>query len=210
MILGLNILRFSAEHLKKQFGVPPNICRGEKLDLDLVKKATVVERNIINYQGSLTLKGTFEYMEELRLEGTYFEANEDSSEFESLLISKGDAFLCESQKADWLIHEMFYAVVNCHGKDDGRYTVFYGMKAGAINLETAFNTRIVPEGWYAKFIYCGDMFDIRGAFTDDLYRWVMVREIELNPNGVGMLNIFNKNYPVTSNVQILVPVKAPK
>jgi AraC-like DNA-binding protein len=50
---------------KKQFGVSPNGCRNENPDINLVSKAVVVERDIINYQGSLTLKGTFEYLKEL-------------------------------------------------------------------------------------------------------------------------------------------------
>jgi AraC family transcriptional regulator len=53
------------------------------------------------------------------------------------------------------------------------------------------------------------MFDIREAFVDDLYRWVMVKEIQLNPNGVGMMNIYEKDYASTGNVQIYVPIKQP-
>ncbi len=195
---------------KKQFGVSPNICKSEKPDLQLVEKAIVVERDIISYQGKLTLKGTFEYLGGLCLEGIYAEVDANSSEFEPTLRIIGDTFLKDAQSAYWLKQDKFYTVVNCHGEDNGEYTVFYGMERNMPGPETTFKTRLVPEGWYAKFLYCGDMFDIREAFIDDLYRWVMVKEIELNSNGVGMLNIFDKDYSNTGSVQILVPVKAPK
>lgn len=190
---------------KKQFGVSPNLCRTEKPQLDLVKKAAAVERQIVSYQGSLTLKGNFEYLEELHLEGLYVEVDANSNEFEPKLKAAADAFLREARKP-----ERFYTVVNCHGEDNGEYTVFYGSEGNVDRKETAFRGRIVPAGWYASFMYCGDMFDIREAFIDDLYRWVMVREVELNPNGVGMLNIFEQDYPGTGSVQILVPVKEPR
>ena len=195
---------------KKQFGVSPNICRIEKPQLGLVKKAAVVERQIISCQGSLALKGTFKYLEGLHLKGWYVEVDANSKEFEPKLRASADAFLKEVQGPDYLGQGGFYTVVNCHGEDNGEYTVFYGVQGKPGVHAEAFKGRIVPEGWYASFVYCGDMFDIREAFIDDLYRWVMVREVELNPNGVGMLNIFGKDYGSTGSVQILVPVKEPK
>ena len=37
----------------------------------------------------------------------------------------------------------------------------------------------------------------------------MVREIELENNGIGMLNLFQSDYPQTRQVEIFVPVKSP-
>jgi AraC family transcriptional regulator len=156
------------------------------------------------------MRGTFERLKELQLVGIYVEVDSNSSAFQPTLRTAGDTFLREAQKVDCLTQDKLYTVVNCHEVDNGEYTVFYGMEGLADNQKSVFNTRLVPEGWYAKFIYRGDMFNIREAFIDDLYRWVMVKEIELNPNGVGMLNIYEKDYDATGHVQILVPVKAPK
>lgn len=196
---------------KKQFGISPSGSRYEKIEQGLVKRAKVVERDIVNYQGVLTLKGSLEYLSTLQLEGLYTEVDENSSKFESVLKAKGEEFFKKSEKAGWLKKERFYTVVNCHGEEeDGKYTVFYGMEAEAVKHEACFGTRLVPEGWYARFIYSGDMFDIRETFVDDLYRWVMLKEIELKPNGVGMLNIYEKDYAVAGNVQIFVPVKSNK
>ena len=194
---------------KQQFGVSPSACKAEKVEGNLVKKVNIVERDIINYKGNLTLKGTYKYMEELPLEGTYVEVDENSEEFEPLLKSAGERFLAECEKAGRLKAESLYTVVNCHEKDNGEYTVFYGINYDSIEGETNFKKRIIPEGWYAAFIYHGDMFNIRETFVDDLYRWIMVKEIELNPNGVGMINIFDKDYLKTNEVQILVPIKKP-
>ena len=53
------------------------------------------------------------------------------------------------------------------------------------------------------------MFDIREVFIDDLYKWIMVKEVEICPNGIGMLNIYENSYPANSGVHILVPLKKP-
>lgn len=194
---------------KKQFGVSPLVCKSEKTNVNLIEKANVVERDIVNYKGILTLRGTYEYLKELYLEGTNVEVDVNSEEFEPLLKSTGETFLEEAQKVSWLKHDKLYAVVNCHEEDSGEYTVFYGMQGESISQKTNYIKHIVPQGWYVRFIYYGDMFNIRETFIDDLYRWIMAKGIELNYNGVGMLNIFDKDYLKTSEVQILVPIKEP-
>ncbi len=177
--------------------------------MNKVDRASVVERDIVNYQGVLTLKGTFVYLEELCLEGVSLEVNVHHSSFEPLMKSTGEQFLMESQKAGGFKNDNFYTVVNRHDEDNGEYTVFFGMEAEPGPREIEFLNRKVPSGWYAVFSYHGDMFDIRETFTDDLYRWIMVKEVELNPNGIGMLYIYESDYPQTLDVKILVPVKNP-
>lgn len=195
---------------KKQFGIAPLIYRNQKVGVELVEKAKVVEREIVNYQGVLTVKGFFVYLENLYLKGRFVEVNESSEDFKFLLQSTGEGFLCASQDVDYFKQEMFYCVVNCHGEDNGLYTVFYGKETTVDVDNNCFESRQVPEGWYVCFSYHGDMFEIREAFIDDLYRWIMVKEIEFNSNGVGMLNVFEKDYLQTQDVQILVPIKNPK
>ncbi|SES99342.1 AraC family transcriptional regulator [Natronincola peptidivorans] len=190
---------------KKQFGVPPSVCKEVKLDDGIVERVVVVEREINNYKGTLTLKGSCTYLNELQLQGIFLEVDVNKEEFKTLMQSNAERFLAATKGNTGLYQERFYTVVNCHQEDNGEYTVFYGMEGKS--QEESFKKRIIPQGWYVSFIYNGDMFDIRETFIDDLYRWIMVKEIELNPNGVGMLNIFEKNYLETKEVQILVPIK---
>lgn len=192
---------------KKQFGVSPNGCRSGGHGAELVAKAVVVERDIANYQGSLALKGRLECLQELQLEGIYTEVDTGADDFEAKLRETGAAFMDKASKADWLNRERLYATVSCHGEDNGEYTVFYGLERKRDNSSTPYSRRTVPAGWYAGFSYRGDMLDIRETFVDDLYRWIMVREIQLEPNGIGMLDIFEEDYYETGNVKIYVPVK---
>ncbi|WP_105619024.1 AraC family transcriptional regulator [Vallitalea okinawensis] len=194
---------------KKQFGFPPSKSSDSGMNINLVKKANVVERDIINYKGVLTLKGTCEYLKSFNLEGIYLEVDVNSANFEELSKSKCTAFLKESKEACWLEHKTFYTLVSCHGDEEGKYTIFYGKKLLIRSNESLFKPHLIPEGWYAKFVYHGDMFSIREAFTDDLYRWIMLKEIELNPNGIGMLNIYGADYVDNGDVLILVPIKNP-
>ncbi|MGE5677235.1 MAG: AraC family transcriptional regulator, partial [Pseudomonadota bacterium] len=192
---------------KKQFGVSPQSCRKYKTEIKPVGRAVVVERDIVNYQGSLALKGNIEYLGELRLEGLFAEVDADSEDFRAELTAIGEGFSEKYKEAGWLKKDRLYTTVSCHGEDSGKHTVFYGLEAERPEPGTPFDLRIVPKGWYAGFIYRGDMFDISEAFVDDLYRWIMIKEVQLNPNGIGMLDIFEKDYPDTGIVKIFVPVK---
>jgi AraC family transcriptional regulator len=195
---------------KKQFGVSPEIFRKDKPALETVPKAQIVERNIVNYQGRMTLKGEGVFLKAMRLEGIEFEANTIHEDFRRRMQASADSFFAQARETTHLRKDKFYAAVHCHGEDNGEYAVFYGMEALCPGLEQGLAAFSVPEGWYERFLYTGDMFDIRESFVDDLYRWVMVKEVELLYNGIGMLNIFQEDYPATQEVQILVPVKNPK
>jgi AraC family transcriptional regulator len=195
---------------KKQFGISPSAYKCEKTKINPVNEMSIVERDIVSYKGSLTLKGTFIYSDEIYLQGTQVEVDINSEEFEPTLKSAGDTFYEKCQDIGKVKPVKLYTVVNCQGVDNGRYSVFYGIKDEQKKEEAEFEKRVVPSGWYARFIYGGDMFKIRESFVDDLYRWIMVKEILLNPNGVGMLNIFEEDYINTNVVQILVPVKEPR
>lgn len=208
--LGFEYPEVFSRAFKKQFGIPPSTCKNRKINTNLVKKATVIEKDIINYKGVLTLKGTYEYLNDLYLEGIYLEVDLNNNDFEIVLKSTGDTFLKESEKTSYLKHDRFYTTVTCHGENDGKYTVFYGKESNSMRDKPVFKTRLVPKGWYAKFLYNGNMFNIRETFTDDLYKWILLKEIEINPNGIGMLNIYKKDYSDAGDVQILVPIKKPK
>ena len=185
---------------RKQFGVSPNVYRKGEYDLEITQKASIVQRDIINHKGLLALKEDYIFIETFYLSGVKVEVNEYSDDFEDILKVAGEAFAAE--------HEHFYSVVNCHGAGDGKYSVFFGEKVLAERNENDSDIRKIPGGWYAQFNYNGEMLDMRTTFVDDLYRWMIIKEIEVSSNGIGMLNIFNT--ADIMNVKILIPVKEPK
>jgi AraC family transcriptional regulator len=195
---------------KKQFGISPHIYRQDRPNLEPVQKAVIVERDIINFQGQLALKGSEIYLNVIELEGVQIDINVNRSGFEKTLQSTSDTFYHKAVMGGRFVTDHFYALVNCLGEEKGDYRVFYGMETESQIKNEHSTTRNVPAGWYEKFFYTGDMFNIRLSFIDDLYRWVMVKEIELEMNGIGMLNIFKPDYPETHEVEILVPIKTPK
>jgi len=174
-----------------------------------IPKARIVERNIINRQGRMTLKGEAVFLKEMLLGGSEFEADTNREDFRELMQTTCDRFLARARASGSLQTDRLFALVHCHGQDNGEYAVFYGMEAAVPGRVEGFAPRLVPEGWYERFVYVGDMFDIRESFVDDLYRWVMVREVELLDNGIGMLNVFREDYPISQVVEIFVPVKKP-
>ncbi len=207
--LGFEYPEVFSRAFKKQFGIAPSRYRAEKPAVDIAPKANIVERDFINYRGSLALKGEFISLDALTLWGTDTEVAENSENFKYTLQAAGEDFLAQAGKFPALNQDTLYAAVNCHGEDSGAYTVFYGMKARDTADIPELKSRVIPGGRYVRFVYSGDMFDIRESFVDDLYRWVIVKEVTLAHNGVGMLNIFAQDYPSTHEVLILVPVKQP-
>ncbi len=205
--LGFEYPEVFSRAFKKQFGLAPSRYRADRPAVDITPKANIVERDFINYRGSLALKGDYISLEALTLWGSDTEVAENSEDFKHRLQAAGEAFLAQAGKCSALNQDTLYAAVNCHGEDSNAYTVFYGMKARDTADVPGLKFRVILGGRYVRFVYSGDMFDIRESFVDDLYRWVIVKEVTLAHNGVGMLNIFKRDYPSTHEVQILVPLK---
>jgi AraC family transcriptional regulator len=207
--LGFEYPEVFSRAFKKQFGLSPTCFREGRAPLMGIQKASIVERDIINYRGVLALKGDTVLLDELLLKGISVSTNIYADDFEQKLRSETESFIVESTADTSLSQDTFYTVVSCSGKEDGEYTVFCGRNPVGVSEKAYLQERVVPHGWYVSFNYLGDMFDIREAFIDDLYRWIMVKEAELNPNGIGMLNIYESSYPQNSTVKILIPVKRP-
>lgn len=190
---------------KKQFGMSPSVYRNGDMPIDAVVKANVVIRDILNLKGSFALKGSFLYLESSEVYGIYTEVNENSSDFEQILNSTGNDFI--QRYSSYITEDKLYSMVNCHGDESGRYTVFFGANFSEKDTFRRLKNFTISKGWYACFHYYGDMLKIRNTFVEDLYRWIILKEIELCPNGIGMLDIYNLSD--VKDVNILVPVKAP-
>lgn len=209
MDLGFEYPEVFSRAFKKQFGVSPANIRKQKNEIYGIKKATIVERDIINYRGTLALKGNSVFLDAMKVLGVNVKVNTNSDTFKQNLKISTETFILESANNDKFKKEKFYTIVSCGGNDNGEYNVFCGREPVSDMVRVGFDEYIIPDGWYVDFIYQGDMFDIREVFIDDLYKWIMVKEAELNPNGIGMLNIYDNNYPEVNKVHILVPIKKP-
>ncbi len=190
---------------KKQFGIAPIAYRKGFMPINMVEKANVVVRDFTNTKGSFAIKNSFLYMKSTDIYGVFIEVNESKPDFEHKLNSTGSRFAVKY--SEYLAEGKLYSVVNCHEDESGKYTVFFGGDISQKYNKKGLMPRNLPEGWYSCFNYYGDMLRIRNTFVEDLYRWIMLKEIELSSNGIGMVNIFNLND--RNDVSILVPIKAP-
>ncbi len=184
---------------KKQLGVSPTAYKTGRFSVPTIQKLMVVERDIVNTQGTLALRGTFEHLDRRSLQGVYVEVDEGSEDFEQKLQQTGESFFGICQR--WDSAKPLYTVVNCHEDESGQYTVFFGEEDTGGDLQK----RIVPEGWYACFHYYGELLSMRSTFVDDYYRWMMIEQVEPLSNGVGMINVFDAKD--RKAIRILVPVK---
>lgn len=209
MDFGFDYPEVFSRAFKNQLGVSPAAYRNQPGSCLLTPKASVVERDIINYRGTLALKGEVILFKPLLLCGVFSSVNENSPDFKQELKNVNEGFLLKSADEPGFLKERFFTSVTCNGNDDGGYRVFCGREPAPNAPCTLHDTLQVPDGWYADFTYHGDMFDIREVFIDDLYKWIMVKEIKLDANGIGMLNIYPGDYPHNSCVHMLVPIQQP-
>ena len=94
--------------------------------MESVDRAVIVERDIISFQGQLSLKGSEVFMDEIELQGTQLEISVNLTGFEKTLQSASDAFYQEALQSRRFVVDHFYNLVNCQGgdEDDGNYNVF--------------------------------------------------------------------------------------
>lgn len=194
---------------KKQFSITPSQYRANYCKLEGVAKAHIIERDIANYGGVLALKGCSTYIKQFFLSGIPINTNINNIDFKDKLEVESNNFAIKSLDYPDLRKDFYYTVVNCNGEDTGDYIVFCGRRTVGDIPSSDFQKREIPEGWYASFRYNGDMFDIQETFIDDLYRFIMVKEAKLNPNGIGMLDIYSQDYPSNASIEILVPILNP-
>ena len=206
--LGFEYPEVFSRNFKKWFGVAPAIYRYGHYEITPMAKAFVVDRDIMIFQGVFALKETYTYFDEQNLYGVFIEVDENATNFNYMLQSTGENFLMDKRYYGCLKEDYFYTVVNCYGDDSGKYSVFYGGQLKDCNKDCDLKIRNIPAGWYANFTYHGEILDMLQTYNNDFYRWMIIKEIEPCPNGIGMLNIYDGQD--MKNVRILVPVKQPK
>lgn len=194
---------------KSQLWISPAQYRKGEPSAAPTPKASIVERDIVSFRGTLALKGEVRYLQPLTLYGVHSDVNKKAAQYEQDLRKTNEAFLQESARLNAFDHSRFYTAVTCSGREDGEYHVFCGRQPASDGDLSAYKVLSVPEGWYADFLYTGDMFDISEVFIDDLYRWLMVKEARIAANGIGMLNIYESSYETNSEVHMLAPVAQP-
>lgn len=191
---------------KKQFGLPPHACHQSRPTTGVVSRAQIVERTLAHHQGRIALTGETMMQPALTLWGELLTVTPDSEVFPEQASSVSNALVARAAAMPALDGSRFYNVVRCLAGENGEYALFMGFTAQPGQVPEGLSSFIVPGGSYMRFQYVGDMFGIRGTFEEDLYRFVMVRELALRDCAVGMLCVFKPDYAQTRAVEIIVPV----
>jgi AraC family transcriptional regulator len=191
---------------KKQFGISPQECRRGTIEARTQDKATIIPRDLISYSGGLILKAAYIYLERTLLEGVFIDIDVNDSEFESIIRETSEKFLTKIEKTNSIKYDKFYGVVNCLDYKSDKYHIFSGIESNENKNLKSLNYNEIQCGWYAKFTYQGEMLNICSTFLDDLFKWIALNEIRLDPNKIGIISIYDTNYFNTGEVQILIPV----
>jgi AraC family transcriptional regulator len=151
--LGFEYPEVFSRDFKNKFGVSPSNYRQQKMQLKGVKKAVIVERDIINYRGSLSLKGSSILIEDMKLKGIAVKADTNSNMFKQNLKNKTEAFMLDSGRSNMFKKDRFYTVVSCGGNENGEYNVFCGRQPENEEGPIGFDEFFILSGWYVDFIY---------------------------------------------------------
>jgi len=195
---------------KKQFGISPKVFRRERMEINKVEKAVVIPRNLVNYNGGVTLKATYIKIEDIRLQGVSEIIDIYDYGFERKLYNSARLFLDETRNNKHLKQDRFYNLVNCNGEGSSTYTSYFGKEIIGDSECYGMTERVIHKSSFASFIYKGKMSKIRKTFEDDLFRWIALKEIKLNPIGIGLISIYDKNYYESGQLTLLIPVCEPK
>lgn len=195
---------------KRQFGISPSAYRKDRPSLDGVEKARVISRNLINFQGALTLNAEFVTREAQWLEGINVETDVSDPSFTETMTAVAKGFVRAAGDFPHLHHGELYNLVKCLGDGSDRYQVFFGQCCEGDSWAPNFVRRFVPGGSYAVLSYSGKMGDVREIFTDDLLHWIVLKEIELRCDEFSMMVIYDKLYVEEEQLKIYIPVTDPK
>lgn len=190
---------------KKYYGMSPSSSRKIGMKVTSQDKAKVVERNLHNYGGGITVKGEFVNCQATQIIGTSINVNENDEDFNNQLMKAGLDFLNILSQFEY--SGRFYTLVNCNENQQGTYSLYHGIDANSRLSKCFHESRVVPQGWFAEFTYYGDMVEMKETFVNDLYRWLMIKEVTLLNVGIGMFNIYEKDYYNTKEVKIRIPIE---
>lgn len=143
-----------------------------------------------------------------------------TNSFTNFMEAASSEFINQTRGEACLHHDSFYCIVKYRGHGNELYDAFMGMavdvhasgeelSTDADALARGYRMSGLNGGWCASFDYTGDMAYIRTTFEGDLYRWIALKNLTPNPEGVGMVSIYKQDYPTTKNVNILVPIMRP-
>lgn len=205
--LGFEYPEVFSRMFKQKFGIPPKEARLLKGDskIELSERLIIIDRDFININGGISIKGSVVDLPDIWLAGGTVQVNEYDHDFKENLTSRADKVISDSNKLPGILMDKFYTVVSCSGKEDGEYTVFCGRKVKSNDdKEGKF---LIEKGKYAVFNYYGDMYEIKDAFVDDLYRWLFFNKYSIRQIEIGMINEYSNDYPKDRKVIFYVPVE---
>lgn len=178
---------------KKQFGISPKEYRNSNKDIK-IEKVNVINKNIVNYNGGLTLKGEYEYIKSLTIYGVRTKANINEPDFFNSLENITPSFLSEK----------YFHTITCMG-DGENFELFHGTESTKNSKTTKKDDKQnISAGWYIKFRYNGNIKSIYYNLRNDIEASFKILKQPLVVSGVGMILKFCNDSP--DKIEVMVPL----
>lgn len=177
---------------KKQFGLSPLEYRKSSKEIN-TNKPEIINKEIVNINGVLSLKGKYTYIDDINLTGISINTNINTPGFFDKLQEIHNSL--EASKC--------YHVISCLG-DGENFNIFYGYQPNT-HQDLKEDSKVISPGWYIKFKYNGDMNIIYKHLRSDIESTFKSLKIPLVLSGIGMFLKLDKSMP--NIFTVYVPIK---
>lgn len=191
-------------NFKKFFSITPSEYRKTGTKVFMYEKTKIVERDFKNMNKDLVVDFKIIHYPALSIAGkkTIYNPTEQTS------IDKLTPFVKDflfNYNKDGRIDRL-YNLATCD-LDKDSYGFFVGFEALSSESCSELESITLPESDYAVFIYNRQLGEIHTTVMKDICRSIMVSQITFNKMGIDFVVVFEKDYFVTNQYAIYVPIR---
>lgn len=208
MELGFESPEVFSRAFRRAYGRPPSAAARVAALCGVAERARVVERDIVNWRGSIVLDGEVETLDDLRLCGLHATVDVSRRGWDKLLAAQTATFLAADAAELGLDGGAIFVVIRCLGAPDGQlFDIFHGRRCVNQRPRPALAELRLPPRSYAAFAYRGELASIRETIEDDLYRWMAARGLVQPPDAdFGLLIELGPDYPTSQRSHLRIPL----
>lgn len=190
-------------NFRKSFLVTPSEYRKNGTKVDMYEKAEIVERDFKNTNKDLVVDFKIIHQQALSIVGKNTTYNPVVQASIDGLTPFVEGFLADYNK-DGRIDRLYNLASSDSEKES--YGFFVGFEALDSNSFSELESITLPESDYAVFLYNRELGEIHTTVMKDICKSIMVSEVTLKKMGIDFIVVFEKDYFVTNQYAIYVPV----
>lgn len=188
---------------KKMFSITPMEYKQKKHTLNLYERIEVIERDFKNLRNNVVVDFETTQLRSFMIYGKKTHFNPNSNQSILKLLPFTQQFVLDYIEPKSIDH--LYNVMGV--KKNNQYDFFVGYHASTHSCHDDLEAYEIPKSKYAIFKYYEDLSSIHQTAMNDICRSIVISEISMNKLDIEFFVLFNKDYELTKEYLIYVPVK---